>query len=46
MAFLAYAFSKLQTVKCMVRQISKKRRFIAPFYCQHIKWPQTLGKSP
>ena len=46
MTLVAYAFSKLRTVKCMVRQMFKEPRFIAPSYCQHVEGSQTLVKSP
>ena len=46
MTLVAYVFSKLQTVKCMVRQRSKEHRFMAPSYCQHVEWSQELAKSP
>ena len=45
MTLVADVFPKLQTVKSMVRQISKEPRFIALFYCQYIKLCQTLVKS-
>ena len=40
MILSAYVFSKIKTVKCMVRQKSKEPCFIAPFYCQYIKCSQ------
>ena len=38
-------FRKLQTVKDLVRPLSKKHRFRTPFDSQHVKWSQTLAKS-
>ena len=38
-------FRKLQTVKDMVRALSKKHRFRTPFDSQHVKGSQTLLKS-
>ena len=35
-------FPKLQTVKDLVRPLSKKHRFRAPFDSQHVKGSQTL----
>ena len=43
--FVAYVFSKLQTVKGMTRKTSIKPRFIAPFYGPDVKESQTLVKS-
>ena len=40
MTLLAYVFFKLKIVKCMFKQMSKQPLFIAPFYCQNIKWYQ------
>ena len=45
MTLIAYVVSKFQTVKVMVRQMSKSPRFIAPVYGQHVKGCQTLVKS-
>ena len=39
-------FLKLQTVKYLLRQLSKKRRFRTSFHSQHVKGFQTLVKSP
>ena len=43
--FIALVFPKLRTVKDLVRPLSKKRRFRAPFESQHVKGPQTFVKS-
>ena len=45
MIFIAFAFPKLQTVKDMVRQLSKKCRFRTAFKSQHVKGLQTFVKS-
>ena len=45
MIFIAIAFPKLQTVKDLVRPLSKKCRFRTPFESQHVKGPQTFVKS-
>ena len=38
------SFRKLQTVKDLVRPLSKKHRFRTPFESEHDKGSQTLGK--
>ena len=38
-------FRKLQNVKDLVRQLSKKHCFKAPFDSEHVKGSQTLVKS-
>ena len=38
-------FQKLQTVKDLIRPLSKKHRFRTPFDSQHVKGSQTLEKS-
>ena len=43
---LANVFPKLQTVKNLVRLLSKKRRFTTRFDSQHVKGSQMLVKSP
>ena len=43
--FIAIAFPKLQSVKDLIRPLSKKRRFKTPFQSQHVKVSQTLVKS-
>ena len=43
---LANVFPKLQTVKNLVRLLSKKRRFTTRFDSQHVKGSQMLAKSP
>ena len=45
MTLIAYVFPKWQTVKNLVRSMSKKRRFRTPFNIQHAKESQTLAKS-
>ena len=45
MTLIAYVFQKLQTVKDVVRQMSKKSRFRRPFNKRHGKRSQTLLKS-
>ena len=42
---IADVFPKLQTVKDLVRPLSKKRRFRTSFDGQHVKGSQTLVKS-
>ena len=37
MTLIAYVVSKFQTVKVMVRQMSKSPNFMAHFYGQHVK---------
>ena len=37
-------FSKFQTVKILVRPLSKERRFRTRFYIEHVKARQMLGK--
>ena len=46
MFVIANAFLKLQTVKILVRPLSKKRRFRTRFDSQHLKASQILVKSP
>ena len=46
MTLVAYAFSKLQTVKSMVLKMVKQPRFTAPFYVQDVKGSRTIVKSP
>ena len=43
---IANLFPKLQTVKNLVRTLSKKRRFRTKFDSQHVKAFQILAKSP
>ena len=45
MIVMTNAFPKLQTVKNLVRTLSKRRRFRARFDSQHVKASQTLAKS-
>ena len=45
MIVIANVFRKLQTVKDLVRPLSKKSRFRTPFDSQHVKGSQTLVKS-
>ena len=45
MIVIANAFPKLQTLKNLVRTLSKKRRFRTSFDSQHVKRSQTLVKS-
>ena len=45
MIFIPALFRKLQTVKDLVRPLSKKHRFRTPFDSQHVKGSQTLVKS-
>ena len=44
MTFIAYVFWKLQTVKDVLRQMSKKSFFRRPFERRHYKRTQTLLK--
>ena len=44
MIFIAIAFPKLQTVKCLVRPLSEKRRFRSPFESLHVKGPKPFVK--
>ena len=39
---IAYVYHKLQTAKCVVRQMSEKSRFRRPFKKQYGKRSQTL----
>ena len=43
---IANVFSKLQTMKSLVRTLSKKRRLRARFDRQHLKASKILAKSP
>ena len=45
MVVIALAFPKLQTVKQLLRTLSKKRPFRRPFESQHVKGSQTLVES-
>ena len=45
MIVIANVFPKLQTVKNLVRLLSKKRSFRTRFDCQHVKGSQILRKS-
>ena len=45
MIFIATLLRKLQAVKDLVRPLSKKHRFRAPFDSQHVNGSQTLVKS-
>ena len=45
MFVIATLFRKLQTVKALVRPLSKKHRFRTPSDCQHVKGSRTLVKS-
>ena len=45
MTLIVYVFSKLQTVKDVVRQMSKRPGFRTPFDIQHAKGSGTLVKS-
>ena len=45
MIVIATFFRKLQTVKDLVRPLSKKHRFRTPLDSQHAKRSQTLRKS-
>ena len=44
MIVTAYVFQKLQTVKNLLRSLSKKRRFRKRFVSQHVKVSQILAK--
>ena len=46
LSLVAYVFSKLQTVKDMVRQMSKYPRLLAAFSGQDVKGSLRLVKSP
>ena len=46
MIVIGNVFPKLQTVKILVRPMSKKRRFRTRFDSQHAKASQILAKSP
>ena len=46
MIVVANVFPKLETVKILLRPLSKKRRFRTRFKCQHVKASQILVKSP
>ena len=46
MIVISNVFPKLQTVKNLVRTLSKRRRFRARFDSQHVKAFRTLAKSP
>ena len=46
MNVIANGFPKLQTVKILVRPLSKKRRFRIRFDSQRVKASQQLAKSP
>ena len=46
MIVIANVFPKLQTVKILVRPLSKKRPFRTLFEIQHVKASQMLVKSP
>ena len=46
MMLIGNVFRKLQTVKNLVRQLCKKRRFGTCFDSQHVKLSQILAKSP
>ena len=41
---IANVLPELQTVKDLVRPLSKKRHFRTSFNIQHVKWSQTLAK--
>ena len=45
MIVIATLFGKLQTLKDLVRPLSKKHPFRAPFYSHNFKGSQTLVKS-
>ena len=45
MIVIATLFRKLQTVKDLVRPLSERHRFKAPFDSQHIKGSPTLVRS-
>ena len=46
MIAIANVFPKLQTVKFLVRPLSKKRRFRTRLDSEHVQATQILGKSP
>ena len=46
MMVIANVFPKLQTVKNLVRPLSKKHRFRTRFDSQHVKSSQIFAKSP
>ena len=46
MIVIVNVFPKLQTVKILVRALSKNRRFRARFDSHHVKASQMLAKSP
>ena len=46
MIVIANVFPKLQTVKILVRPLSKKRRFRTGFGSEHVEASQILAKSP
>ena len=46
MTVVADVFWKLKSVKCMVSQMSKELRFIAPSYFKYVEGSQKLVKSP
>ena len=46
MIVIAKVFPKLQTLKILLRPLSKKRRFRTRIESQHVKAPQILAKSP
>ena len=46
MIVIATLFRKLQTIRDLVRPLSKKHRFRTPLDSQHVKGFQTLVKSP
>ena len=45
MIVIATLFRELQSVKDLVRPLSKKHLFRGPFDSQHVKGSQTLAKS-
>ena len=46
MFFIANVFPKLQTVKIVVRPLSKEHYFRAHIESQHVKASQVIAKSP
>ena len=46
MIVIANLFRKLETVKILLRPLSKKRRFKSRFASQYVKASQILAKSP
>ena len=46
MIVIANVFLKLQTVKILVRPLSKKRRFRTRIDSEHVKASQILANSP